>query len=174
MARRAYDLARAGEAVVMKTRPVSIHSLTMTQYDAAQNRASFVVTCGKGTYIRSLGRDMARHLGSYGHICHLRRTRVGPFSLDKSISLEKFESFSHSAPTNDFVLPVMTALDDILALAVTDQQAEKIRFGQALSAEDVAPDLPDQALCLLVMNGELLAIAQKQGKAVRSLRVFNL
>lgn len=129
--RRAYDLARAGEDVALKPRQVDIFSLELLLYDGHQ--AKLRTTCGKGTYVRSLARDLAEKLGTVGYVSALRRTRVGVFDLNASISLEKLEELSHSAPPETWVLPVVTVLDDILALAVTEEQAKTLSHGQQLA-----------------------------------------
>ncbi len=79
---RAYELARKGEEVDIKSRPVTIHDLRVVRI-VDSNTASFEVDCGKGTYVRSLARDLALHLGCEGHISRLRRTAVGPFLLKR-------------------------------------------------------------------------------------------
>ena len=94
---RAYDLARAGEAVELAPRPVSIDRLDLVGCPDADH-AVFEVECGKGTYIRSLARDMGRALGCLGHVAALRRVRVGPFLEGDMISLEKLAEMSHKAP----------------------------------------------------------------------------
>ena len=64
--------------------------------------------CGKGTYVRSIARDLGQDLGCFGHICHLERTQVGPFSIKDTISLELFDQIGHNTDTNDFLLPSFT------------------------------------------------------------------
>jgi len=87
--KRAYDLARSGEAVEIKPRPVQVDKFTLT--DCTEDTATFDVDCGKGTYIRSLARDLAAVLGACGYVSVLRRTRVGPFTLAQSITLDELE-----------------------------------------------------------------------------------
>ncbi|MCB1434553.1 MAG: tRNA pseudouridine(55) synthase TruB, partial [Alphaproteobacteria bacterium] len=94
---RAYDLARAGEAVDLAPRPVHIEDLNLVDIPDTDH-ATFEVTCGKGTYIRSLARDMGRALACLGHVSMLRRIAVGPFTETDMISLEKLEELRHKAP----------------------------------------------------------------------------
>jgi tRNA pseudouridine55 synthase len=94
---RAYDLARAGEAVELAARPVHIEALRLLETPDADH-ASFEVACGKGTYIRSLAQDMGRALGALGHVAALRRIAVGPFREAHMISLEKLGELGHKAP----------------------------------------------------------------------------
>src|SRR6185369_8166034 len=112
--KRAYDLARAGEAVALKPRQVTIERLELLGRPDADH-ADFVVGCGKGTYIRSLGRDLARAVGTVGHLSALRRTAVGPFREEAAISLSKLEALGHNSPLLGALVPVATALDDIPA-----------------------------------------------------------
>jgi tRNA pseudouridine55 synthase len=133
---RAYDLARDGEAVELKPRPVEIHELTLTQQTDSRNSV-FEAECGKGTYVRALARDMGRILGCFGHISALRRTLVGPFDENDMIPLEQLEALCDRAASGegslaDALLPVETALDDIPALAVTRADAARLHRGQAV------------------------------------------
>ncbi len=168
---RAYDLARAGENVVLESRNVLIHRLEFL--DAPDpDTARFRVACGKGTYVRSLARDLARELGTVGHVVALRRTRVGKFTVESAISLETLEGFGHSPGRLGALAPVETALDDIPALAVTADQALALKRGQALRDPriDRAPADPMAAL----MEGRLIALVASDGETIRPVRVFNL
>lgn len=166
---RAYKLARDGEMVELKPRPVEIQSLSLEAFDAEKGEAAFHVACGKGTYVRSLARDIAKAVGSCGHVVTLRRLRVGPFGLKQAISLEKLEELGHSAPAQDYVSPITTALDDILALAVSDEEAKRIRCGMTLSRPEIKQGT------LVLMHGDVpLAVAESTDGTIRSLRVFNM
>src|SRR6185312_4795725 len=112
---RAYDLARDGETVEMQPREVTIDRLELVETPDADH-AVFEAECGKGTYVRSLARDMGRALGCYGHIKVLRRISVGGFSENDMISLEQLTSVCHRAAAGEAsfagtLLPVETALD---------------------------------------------------------------
>jgi tRNA pseudouridine55 synthase len=166
---RAYALARDGQNVQLSSRRVEIQSLSIIGHDPVGGSTSFNTTCGKGTYIRALGRDIALRLGTYGHITQLRRTRVGPFGLKSAISLAILEDLSHSAPAVGLIQPVTTALDDILAYAVTALEASDIRMGRSLPNPSAK-----QGICVL-MDGEIpVAIAEATDDTVRPLRVFNM
>lgn len=128
---RAYDLARAGETVEIKSREVFIESLECLATRA--HEADFIMTCGKGTYVRSLARDLAKKLGTCGYISVLRRERVGCFSAEDAISLDILEQMDHSAALGQAVLPLDTVLDDIPALDLKDEEAGRLRNGQVLS-----------------------------------------
>ncbi|HEY4171045.1 MAG TPA: tRNA pseudouridine(55) synthase TruB, partial [Reyranella sp.] len=135
---RAYDLARAGETVELKPRTVTIDRLELLARPDADH-ADFVVGCGKGTYIRSLGRDLAKALGTVGHLSALRRTAVGPFREEAAISLPKLEVLGHNSRLLGALVPVATALDDIPALALTGTQADRLRHGQPVLLTRDAP-----------------------------------
>ncbi|MBC7954215.1 MAG: tRNA pseudouridine(55) synthase TruB, partial [Rhodospirillaceae bacterium] len=122
---RAYDLARAGETVELKSRIVRIDGFRLVgQPDA--DHADFEVNCGKGTYIRSLARDLALALGTVGHIVILRRTACGPFNEGNSIPLDKFRESGQGPALRSHLLPVETALDDIPALALSEAEARRL------------------------------------------------
>ncbi|HRJ67411.1 MAG TPA: tRNA pseudouridine(55) synthase TruB [Alphaproteobacteria bacterium] len=177
---RAYDLARAGQAVDIKPRPVTVFSLEITE--ATENEAVFEMECSKGTYVRAVARDMGQLLGCYGHVTALRRLAVGGFTEENAISLDVFEKMVQSAPADQVLLPVETVLDDIPALAMTDAEVSRIRQGQTLKFIS-RPDYDrlmvagvDDAtdLVLAVGGNKPLAILEKQGIELHPIKVFNL
>ena len=174
---RAYKKARRDEDVELKPRQVVIHDLVVEAVTA--DTATFLCTCGKGTYIRSLGRDLARALGTVGHISMLRRTAVGPFTENHAISLDKLDALGHNAPGLSALLPPETVLDDIPALAVTAEEGRRLAHGQSISLFAVAqrtplPQLsPDQKVQVLC-EGSLLAVAEIKDGHVKPIRVLNL
>lgn len=170
--KRAYALARGGNEVKLAPRPVYIHHIEII--DFSEGSATLRIDCGKGTYVRSLARDIARAAGSVGHVAMLRRTRVGPFSEKSAISLEKLEDLGHSAPAESFVLPVETALADIPALALTGEEAGKIRHGMAIDGSRF-PDLANtQGPVLLTLDSQPVALGEARESGVQPLRVFNM
>ena len=136
---RAYDLARKGEAVELKARSVTVHSLTIVTAD--EGSVTLAATVSKGTYIRSLARDIALALGTVGHVTMLRRTRAGPFTLETAISLDKLADAAKSRALTRMVLPLSAGLDDIPALPVTPDQARLLRHGQMLFGIPATPGL---------------------------------
>jgi tRNA pseudouridine55 synthase len=179
---RAYELARKGEEVDIKSRPVTIHDLRVVRI-VDSNTASFEVDCGKGTYVRSLARDLALHLGCEGHISRLRRTAVGPFSIEKAVSLAAFEENegeNAASLLTQYLLSVETVLDDIPALALTDQEARKLRHGQGIPVLPVAQRSPlrdgrisQGDVVQVTANGTLVALARIAGGEIRPVRVMN-
>ena len=171
--KRSYDLARNNQEVELDPREVDIHSLVCLAND--DEKASFNVTTGKGAYIRSLGRDMARALGTRGHISSLRRLRVGPFSLDASISLDFFEKIDNSADAFEALHPVSTALDDIPALAITEEDATRLRRGQKIEVDrsTIVSDA-DDVVMTAIYQGQLVAMVSLRHTTASPIRVFNL
>lgn len=169
--RRAYDLARAGETVELRPRKVLIERLEFLGRPD-RDHADFLVGCGKGTYIRSLGRDLAIALGTVGHLSMLRRTAAGPFREAAAISLPKLEALGHIPALFGALAPVATALDDIPALAVTEAQADRLRQGQPVLLTRDAP--PSGALVRAELGDRLVALVRSDGTALQPVRVFNL
>jgi tRNA pseudouridine55 synthase len=130
--KRAYDLARAGEAVEMKPREIIIYSLTICE-NATADAVTFRAHVSKGTYIRSLARDIAHALGTVGHVSMLRRMRAGPFGLDQAISLDKLNAIGQGAALEDVILPLEAGLDDIPALNLSPEQARAVHSGRVLT-----------------------------------------
>jgi tRNA pseudouridine55 synthase len=174
---RAYDLARDGETVELASRPVDIHRLEMAAMPDPDH-AEFEAECGKGTYVRSLARDMGRTLGVFGHVSALRRTAVGPFAEKHMILLEQLEALCHRASVGegnlaDALLPVETALDDIPALAVNRADAARLQRGQAVLLR--GRDAPIfRGTVYVTASGQLIALAEVDRGEVVPKRVFNL
>ena len=179
---RAYKLARAGESVELAPRPVRIDAITLID-SASPDACTLQVVCGKGVYIRSFARDLALYLGTVAHVTALRRTRVGPFNEKNAIGLEKLESLRHIVPDlaalDAHVLPLMTVLDDIPALAVSEQQASRIRQGQAISLVDLSGTraaVADREITtqFVAVHDDLpVAICMCKDALVHPVRVFN-
>jgi len=175
---RAYALARADQEVELQPRTVFVENLALIDCPDPDH-AAFTLTCGKGTYVRSLGRDLAIRLGTVGHISKLRRTVVGPFSEDVAISLDSLESLGHIAPDSENLLPIETVLDDIPALALTIEEARRLKQGQAVSILPVASRSPETDvkqgdIVSAMSEGRLVALAEIIGGEIRPFRVMNL
>jgi tRNA pseudouridine55 synthase len=174
---RAYDIARDGEEFELKARVVNIDRLTLIETPDADH-TSFEAECGKGTYVRSLARDLGRTLGCCGHVVALRRTAVGPFTETDMISLEQLEALCHRAAAGegslaDALLPVTTALDDIPALAVSRADAARLQRGQAVLIR--GRDAPVvRGTVYVTASGSLVALAEVDRGEIVPKRVFNL
>jgi len=175
---RAYDLAREGETVALASRKAQVDRFELAgQPDA--DHAVFEVTSGKGVYMRSLARDLARALGTVGHIAQLRRTAVGPFREAHAISLETLASLGHSAAASEHLMAVATALDDIPALALTADEANRLRCGQPVgllrrSDLERIGNLESGAVVCATCSGRPVALARFEAGELRPLRVLNL
>ena len=166
---RAYDLARSGQDVDMKARKIRIDNITFLA--SLPNWVRLSVDCGKGTYIRSLARDIAARLGTVGYVSKLRRTRVGPFTLEQSITLDELEQMCDRARVSEGLLSVSTALDDIPVLAVTEQDAINLKHGRGIAAP---PHYLDSEFIRTEWDGVLIALCQPRGGELVPKRVFNL
>jgi tRNA pseudouridine55 synthase len=165
--KRAYARARAGEQVEMKPREVEIHGLKLEDSDHPQ-RATLTVTCGKGTYVRALARDIARKCNSLGYISMLRRTRVGKFAEAQAISLDKLPALVHNAALFQAWIPLELALDDIPAIDVNSEHAAKLRHGQVIGTQK--PDGRYMAL----HETRIVGLVECEGGKLRSVRIFNM
>jgi tRNA pseudouridine55 synthase len=142
---RAYDLAREGQQVELAPRPARVDRFELVERPDPDT-AIFHVESGKGVYMRSLARDLAKACGTVGHIAALRRLRVGPFREEHGIPLDKLLVPGDTPPPSpDLLLPVTTALADIPALAVSAAEATRLFQGQALSLVDLMGRVPDAA-----------------------------
>lgn len=200
---RAYDLARAGEEVVLATRSVKVHSLQSSPGGGGGPRSGGGVVApsdiargdhpstsfarppsppgeeleeitltahvSKGTYIRSLARDIALALGTVGHVTMLRRTRAGPFGVDSAISLDKLADAAKARTLEHLLLPLRAGLDDIPALSLTPDQAGLLRQGQVL-----AGIAADDGQYFALLDETPVALVEAQSGLVRVVRGFNL
>ena len=183
---RSYDLARDGEIPELKARPVLLIEARLVDVPDADH-ATIECQCGKGFYVRALARDLAAALGAEGHVSALRRTGVGPFHESAAITLEKLQEVCNSASASDSLLPVETALDDIPALAVTAEEAFRLRQGRGIvllphqveelrskrrprvvSGEDMS------RAALATLQGQAVAIGDARAGRFEPIRVFQL
>ncbi len=169
----AYSRARAGETLEMKPRTVTVHSLRTSEppREGAVGLAQVTLSAqvSKGTYIRSLARDIARALGTVGHVTMLRRTGAGPFSLEQAISLDFLDQAAKARRLTEVVLPMEAALDDIPALPVTPGQAQLLRHGQRLAGFPAKPGLQ-----LATDGGRPVALVEASADGLTVVRGFNL
>ncbi len=174
---RAYDLARDGETVELAPRPVTVHRLELLEMPDPDH-AVLTAECGKGTYVRSLARDLGRMLGALGHVSALRRNRVGPFGEADMIPLEQIEALCHRAAAGeghlaDTLLPIETALDDIPALAVSPADAARLQRGQAVLLRGRDASI-FRGMVQVACGGQLVAIAEVERGEIIPRRGFNL
>lgn len=172
---RAYDRARAGEQINLPSRRVTIHNWRyiaegfVGEWGASPQYATLGVRVSKGTYIRSLARDIALALGTVGHVTMLRRVKAGPFTLKEAISLDILGDAAKARAIAQHMLPLTAGLDDIPALPVTPEQAKALRQGRIL-----AGDPRTQGLLLATEGGTPVALVEALGPEIRVVRGFNL
>ena len=176
---RSYDLARAGEAVELAPRIVTIHAARVADASDADH-ITLEIECGKGTYVRAICRDLADALGACGHVSELRRTRVGCFSDKTAVTLELLEDLGHNARQSEALLPVETALDDIPELAVTDEDAFRLKQGRSIvlvprQVETVKARLkPGSRTVSAMSGGVIVALCEMRAGRLEPSRVFHL
>ena len=168
---RAYDRARAGEDVAMPLRAVEIYSLSTLPAGGGSGLSEITLTThvSKGTYIRSLARDIARALGTVGHVTMLRRTRAGPFPLERAISLDNLNAIGQGAALENVILPLEAGLDDIPALTLGPEQARAVREGRVLTGLAF-----QDGVCWARYGNTPVALMQVDGGNATVLRGFNL
>lgn len=180
---RAYDLAREGENPVLEARSILIREARLTA-QPDPDHAEFEMVCGKGAYVRAWVRDLARAVGTVGHVSALRRLAVGGFSVADAIPLEKLRTLMHSPAAFEHLRPISTALDGIPAVAVTGPDAVRLRSGNPVlmraslfaRIRDIAErsdDLQGLTIYLSTQGGEPVALAQLAEGELRPFRVFN-
>ncbi|MGO4669199.1 tRNA pseudouridine(55) synthase TruB [Bosea sp. 2YAB26] len=166
---RAYDLARDGEEVVLQPRPVEIDALSIVSHDGATT--TFEAECGKGTYVRAIARDLGVALGCLGHVAHLRRTRVGPFTVTEATTVETLRSSQEEA--EGALRPVAAALELIPEIVVHRDAALRLKRGQ--SALLRGRDAPIEAEAVYATSGGvLIATGSISNGELVPHRVFNL
>lgn len=163
---RAYDLARQGADVELAPREVHVHRINLV--DCHFPDFTLEIECGTGTYVRSLGRDIARRLGTEAVMTALQRTRIGPFHVDEAVTLEELAAENLS----DFVLPPQAALPQLEKIAIDDAQLAALRQGRSLPANE-PPVRSDGERCAAVdPRGRLAAICQQRGGRWHPVLVF--
>jgi len=167
---RAYALARAGRPPELAARPVEIAELRLLSADL--DHAEFAAVVGEGTYIRALARDLAAALGTLGHVAELRRTAVGRFSESRAISLDSAVALGHSLAASEHLLPIETALDDIPALAVSAEEAERLRHGQRITPEGACDGIADGTVVAAWQGRRVVALARIAAGGLQPLRII--
>jgi tRNA pseudouridine55 synthase len=170
---RAYDLAREGEVVELAARPVEIHRLELVA-TPDPDCALLLAECGKGTYVRSLARDLGRLLGCFGHVSALRRTAVGPFQAAAAIGLDRLTAAAAEGGSAFACVlqPVAAGLQGLPALAVSRPDAARLARGQTVLLR--GRDAPLMTgLVAVSTHGSLVALAEVAQGELRPRRVFN-
>jgi tRNA pseudouridine55 synthase len=152
--RRAYDAARAGEAVELEARQVEIHQLSRLSLQG--DRLRFRVTCSSGTYVRSLGRDIAAALGTAGHLTRLVRTAIGPLALVEAQTVAEVEATARELGFDRLLLPPDVLLVQTPALVSGEAETQRVLQGAPLLPGVAIP--PDAPVRAYEPDGTLLAL----------------
>lgn len=168
--KRACDRVRAGEAVTLQPRHVDIYDLQLISHSVQES--TFRVRCGKGTYVRSLARDMGEVLGCYGYTKRLIREQVGDFSVEKSVSLEKMLESTPTFALEHYMMSPDHVLDDIPAFYLDEIQETKVRHGQVLSLESQVDN--SETVALKSSQHDLIGLGKISEGSLYPSRIFNL
>lgn len=171
--RRAYDLARAGDAPELPARAITVHSIVLLERPDPDH-ARFRMMCGKGGYVRSIARDLGAQLGCLGHVVALRRTQSGPFAISDAISFEKLDELRDTGAVDAHLLPLSRGLDDIPALDVDEGGAALIRSGRSAPLKGAAASAPLRygSPIWAALHGAPVAIGVAAAGVFKPTRVF--
>lgn len=171
--KRAYALARAGKEVNIPPREVEIYYLELLE-QITRKSFRFRVGCSKGTYVRTLGKDIALKLGTLGHLTELRRTKCAVFSLDDTILLENVKNMVYEDKRQELLLPIETSLRDIAVIAVSQEDAAKLKQGQKISPKPYdTSNLIGKVAAVMYLDC-LVAVVKVEQSKILPVRVFNL
>jgi len=170
---RSYKLARKSIIVDIPEREVFIKNFKLVKsFD--KNKARFIVECGKGVYIRSLARDLANCLNTYGHISYLKRLSVGTFLYKDAILLADLANLVDKATISEVIKPISFVLDDIPAIDINSDEAILISRGQKIYKEDIELEEGKYYKEAFITSNETpIALAKLEGKYIIPFRVFN-
>ena len=182
---RAYDLARGGEDVDLPPREIEIGRLDIVGCPDAGHTV-FEIECGKGTYVRSLARDMGRDLGCYGHVSELRRIEVEPFTADDLVTMEELEKAAAAggagqeepgaapsfAALDALLVDTVAALDCLPQVKVGDDAASRIRSGNPVILRGRDAPVEASEACVTA-HGRLVAIGAIEAGMFKPKRVFS-
>jgi tRNA pseudouridine55 synthase len=176
--RRAYAMARAGEAVELAPRRVTIHAASLVEWDATDASRPIAVVdvrCSAGTYVRALARDLGEGLGSAAYLCALVRTASGPFTLDAAHSLDEIRAAAADGPegVRRLLLPVDAGLDAIPAIELTDTEiadAAQGRFVRPVAGVLAASE--GVAVRLLNRHGAIVGLGRREGARVAPTKIL--
>jgi tRNA pseudouridine55 synthase len=183
---RAYDIARRGDTVELEPRPVHVEELVLIERPD-NDHVILDLTCGKGTYVRAIARDLGRKLGCFGHVTALRRLKVGAFTAEQAVSPETLERLIADDAFPQALRPIKDALSGLPSLALTAPQAERLRAGRTIrvashmvtgggvAGSGLQESMEDQDTTIRAMaSGDVVALARLAGDELSPIRVFNL
>ena len=174
--KRAYKLFRENEIFIIKPKRVFIENLSIT--DHSINKTSFKITCGKGFYVRSLARDLAADLKTYGHISSLKRSKVGKFTEKTSISLDDLLKIGQRHNEINCISPTISMLDDILAYEIGDQlDIKNLSFGRSIKIDEKkiinsSSKNLDKKNIFLFKKGDIVSIGKLDGNLFKPNKIL--
>jgi tRNA pseudouridine55 synthase len=183
-----YRLAREGIEVERKEREIEIYNIQVEKIELP--RVHFKVSCSKGTYIRTLGKDIGRKIGCGAHLLHLRRIRSGPFTLEQAISWESLKDLSKPDHLHPWLISLSEALPSLPEMIGDEQLVKKVRVGKEMMVQDLSPQTlpafekgewlkmssPQEGLVAILkseVKGTDIPWANPEAVALRPLRIFH-
>lgn len=170
--RCAYKIARRGQEVEIAPREVTILSCThVARLDADHD--SFLVRCSKGTYMRSLARDLGTHLQCYGHAAHIRRLQSGAFRIENTISLASLKDLGHKEILYTYLISIPDALDDIPAVRLGEMHEQRLRHGLAVT-DVLVPGAEGHIILGMTQDGRPIGLCRYEDGHIIPSRLFNI
>lgn len=166
--KRAYALARENIDFNIKERNIYVKDLKLLSFDEKTQTAEFYTSCGGGTYIRTLGSDIAKKIDTVGYLSRLNRSSVGIFNKNNAISLDNFIEMVHNDNLDKYLKPIDIVLDDILAINLSESEANKIKNGCSINRF-----MLNNSVIRAYYNKELVAIGKVYDNYFQPIKVFN-
>ena len=176
--KRAYKIARSGKTPELEKRKVTIFKFILKKI-ISEDEAEFFVKCTKGTYIRSLARDLGNELGAFGYISMLKREEVGTFFNNRSISLDQIKKLSHNSAIEDIILPILYPINSNYIVEINDEISKSLIKGKKVLINFLEENINFQkinngSLFIAVINNSPIAICSIENYFLKPKRVFNL
>jgi tRNA pseudouridine55 synthase len=177
---RSYKLARKNIEIEHVPRKIKIYELILKKLINI-NSAEFEVKCGKGTYVRSLARDIAEELNTKGHVISLRRLSVGPFDEKDTIFIDFSKEIIHSPSVLNKIFPIKTVLDDIPALFLNETEARRVEQGQKIQLKSLQfmkefklkhPNYNEFDKICAIKDNELVALLKIENEIIKPARII--
>ena len=176
--KRAYNIARSGKIPELKKRKVTIFKFILKKI-ISEDEAEFTVKCSKGTYIRSLARDLGNEIGVLGHVSMLKREEVGTFLNNRSISLDQIKKLSHNSAIEDIILPILYPINANYIIEINDEVSKSLIKGKKVLINFLEENtnfqkIKEGSLLLAIMSNIPIAICYLENCFLKPKRVFNL
>jgi len=170
---RAYSIARSGGIPILKPKSVQIYKIKKVE-EISKKEFVFSITCGTGTYVRSIARDLGNALGVCCHVSKIDRVEYGPFNLKNILSIDRLMQLNHDIDSlRSIVKPIDTVLDDILAVNVSNQEACKLKNGLSIHYKNI-DKRTSSGKVYTIYSGSIIAICNIEDDLLKPVRVFNL